>query len=181
MRITCQTWKRWQWRETRPKSSQDRKSFDHERIWNCIVRKLCHRGRGTFVDELWLRGWRVTHWCSSDYIRETQRPKDHFFTDGKCDWFNSYTLMLWIHLHLLLSWVVVILMFIFISPTTQNNMYNNHFQMSDVINGKYHSSINRVTIIDCRYPYEFEGCHIEGAVNLYTKVQIQTFFNETMP
>ena len=52
--------------------------------------------------------------------------------------------------------------------------------MSDVINGKYHSSIDRMTIIDCRYPYEFEGGHIEGAVNLYTKAQIETFINETM-
>lgn len=24
-------------------------------------------------------------------------------------------------------------------------------------------------VVDCRYPYEYEGGHIEGAVNLYTE------------
>ncbi|XP_060607785.1 M-phase inducer phosphatase 3-like, partial [Ruditapes philippinarum] len=29
-----------------------------------------------------------------------------------------------------------------------------------------------VMIVDCRYPYEFEGGHIKGAVNLYTKEDV---------
>ncbi|KAL7739597.1 hypothetical protein ACLKA6_002171 [Drosophila palustris] len=31
-------------------------------------------------------------------------------------------------------------------------------------------------IIDCRYPYEFEGGHIRGALNLYTRLQIKEAF-----
>lgn len=53
------------------------------------------------------------------------------------------------------------------------------FQLVDVMSGKYASSIDHVTIIDCRYPYEYNGGHIEGAVNLYTKDLIQKFLLET--
>lgn len=41
--------------------------------------------------------------------------------------------------------------------------------MVDVLNGKYDDTIDKVTVLDCRYPYEFEGGHIKGAVNVYTK------------
>ena len=33
-------------------------------------------------------------------------------------------------------------------------------------------------IIDCRYPYEYDGGHIAGALNLYTKDQVHDFLNE---
>ena len=36
------------------------------------------------------------------------------------------------------------------------------------------------TIIDCRYPYEYQGGHIQGAVNIYTEQGIQHFM-ETRP
>lgn len=35
--------------------------------------------------------------------------------------------------------------------------------MADLINGKHSDKINSFKIIDCRYPYEFEGGHIKGA------------------
>ena len=35
-----------------------------------------------------------------------------------------------------------------------------------------------VIIIDCRYPYEYEGGHIKGAMNLYTREMIQNTFIE---
>ena len=35
-------------------------------------------------------------------------------------------------------------------------------------------------IIDCRYPYEYEGGHIDGALNLTTQEQLQTFLNKGM-
>ena len=47
----------------------------------------------------------------------------------------------------------------------------------EVLQGKYTSSINSTIIVDCRYPYEYEGGHVRGAVNLHTKDQIQSFFS----
>ncbi|XP_052820194.1 M-phase inducer phosphatase 1-like [Mya arenaria] len=52
--------------------------------------------------------------------------------------------------------------------------------MSAVLNGDYDHHIDHLTVIDCRYPYEFEGGHIRGAINLYTKDSIRNFLNETM-
>ena len=52
--------------------------------------------------------------------------------------------------------------------------------MSGLLNGTYDRHIDHVTIIDCRYPYEFEGGHIRGAINLYTKQAIQNFLNDTV-
>ncbi|KAL4238965.1 M-phase inducer phosphatase 1 [Mactra antiquata] len=46
--------------------------------------------------------------------------------------------------------------------------------MVDVVNGKYKENFGKVTIVDCRYPYEFEGGHIKGAVNMYTKDQVHS-------
>ncbi|KAL4238966.1 M-phase inducer phosphatase 1 [Mactra antiquata] len=46
--------------------------------------------------------------------------------------------------------------------------------MVDVVNGKYTENFGKVTIVDCRYPYEFEGGHIKGAVNMYTKDQVHS-------
>lgn len=31
------------------------------------------------------------------------------------------------------------------------------------------------TIIDCRYPYEFDGGHIQGALNIFTEEGIRSF------
>ena len=41
--------------------------------------------------------------------------------------------------------------------------------LADVIRGKYNDDVTKVTIVDCRYPYEFDGGHIRDAVNCYTK------------
>lgn len=46
--------------------------------------------------------------------------------------------------------------------------------MAKLLNGEYKSSVNSFKVIDCRYPYEFEGGHIHGALNLYTHEQIMT-------
>ncbi|XP_030747369.1 M-phase inducer phosphatase-like [Sitophilus oryzae] len=43
--------------------------------------------------------------------------------------------------------------------------------MSNVIRGKYTPMLNSFLIIDCRYPYEYNGGHIEGAINIYTQEQ----------
>ncbi|CAC5380780.1 STG [Mytilus coruscus] len=44
--------------------------------------------------------------------------------------------------------------------------------LSELIDGRYKNVINSYRIIDCRYPYEFEGGHIEGAENRYSHASI---------
>jgi rhodanese-related sulfurtransferase len=46
--------------------------------------------------------------------------------------------------------------------------------MADVLLGRYSDKFGKVTIVDCRYPYEFEGGHIRGAVNMYTKDEVHS-------
>ncbi|KAL5016399.1 hypothetical protein ScPMuIL_005988 [Solemya velum] len=41
--------------------------------------------------------------------------------------------------------------------------------LSDLMQGKYDDVVDQYEILDCRYPYEFEGGHIKGASNVYTK------------
>lgn len=44
--------------------------------------------------------------------------------------------------------------------------------MRRLLNGEFNDRVASYKIIDCRYPYEYEGGHIAGAVNLYTHEQI---------
>ncbi|XP_055997917.1 M-phase inducer phosphatase-like [Ostrea edulis] len=44
--------------------------------------------------------------------------------------------------------------------------------LRDLMKGKYADTIASYRIIDCRYPYEFEGGHIQGAENIYTEESI---------
>ncbi|KAK3609207.1 hypothetical protein CHS0354_035147 [Potamilus streckersoni] len=52
--------------------------------------------------------------------------------------------------------------------------------MAAVLRGDYSGILRNCTIIDCRYPYEFEGGHIKGAVNLYTKEMMQQFLLQSL-
>ncbi|KAK3584012.1 hypothetical protein CHS0354_031099, partial [Potamilus streckersoni] len=52
--------------------------------------------------------------------------------------------------------------------------------MATVLKGDYSGIIRNCTIIDCRYPYEFEGGHIKGAVNLFTKEMMQQFLLQSL-
>ncbi|XP_069141026.1 M-phase inducer phosphatase 2-like [Argopecten irradians] len=45
--------------------------------------------------------------------------------------------------------------------------------MADILTGSYDDVINDYRIIDCRYPYEYEGGHIQNAENMYTRDQVQ--------
>ncbi|BFZ01290.1 hypothetical protein BsWGS_04329 [Bradybaena similaris] len=53
-----------------------------------------------------------------------------------------------------------------ISPETLSQLMADAF--SDVV--------EEYQIIDCRYPYEFEGGHIQNAVNIYTKEEVVNMF-----
>eukprot|EP00471_Norrisiella_sphaerica_P005689 CAMPEP_0184490312 /NCGR_PEP_ID=MMETSP0113_2-20130426/17549_1 /TAXON_ID=91329 /ORGANISM="Norrisiella sphaerica, Strain BC52" /LENGTH=392 /DNA_ID=CAMNT_0026874125 /DNA_START=37 /DNA_END=1215 /DNA_ORIENTATION=+ len=46
----------------------------------------------------------------------------------------------------------------------------------DIIRGKYKEMISDYVIVDCRFDYEFEGGHIQGALNLYRKEDIKRFY-----
>lgn len=44
--------------------------------------------------------------------------------------------------------------------------------MAKLVRGEFTGDVASVRVVDCRYPYEFEGGHIIGAENLYTKEEI---------
>lgn len=46
--------------------------------------------------------------------------------------------------------------------------------LADVVEGHYDDTIDSFRIIDCRYPYEFEGGHVRGAENMYLHETILT-------
>ncbi|KAK0081030.1 hypothetical protein PV325_012924 [Microctonus aethiopoides] len=47
--------------------------------------------------------------------------------------------------------------------------------LAKLIRGDYNNCVDEFKIVDCRYPYEFEAGHINGAINLYTKKSIDDF------
>lgn len=48
----------------------------------------------------------------------------------------------------------------------------SHETMAKLLRGDYDKTVGSFRIVDCRYPYEFEGGHIAGAENLYTQEEI---------
>ncbi|EAX99219.1 Rhodanese-like domain containing protein [Trichomonas vaginalis G3] len=53
--------------------------------------------------------------------------------------------------------------------------------MNDVLNGVYNSEFKQLFIIDCRFPYEYEGGHIKNAKNSNSPTDLfQQFFEETI-
>ncbi|XP_020856670.1 M-phase inducer phosphatase 2 isoform X2 [Phascolarctos cinereus] len=48
----------------------------------------------------------------------------------------------------------------------QDLKYISPETMVAVLTGKFSNIVEKCVILDCRYPYEFEGGHIKGAVNL---------------
>lgn len=48
----------------------------------------------------------------------------------------------------------------------------SHETMAKLLRGEYSDNVASYRIVDCRYPYEFEGGHIAGAENLYTQEEI---------
>uniref|UniRef100_K1QJR9 M-phase inducer phosphatase n=1 Tax=Magallana gigas TaxID=29159 RepID=K1QJR9_MAGGI len=49
--------------------------------------------------------------------------------------------------------------------------------VSKLLRGDYDDVIGSYQIIDCRYPYEYEGGHVKGAVNLYKEMDAETILN----
>ena len=51
--------------------------------------------------------------------------------------------------------------------------------MIDVLDGKYNESYSRSVIVDCRFEYEYEGGHIDGAINFNNKEELANRLFET--
>lgn len=50
--------------------------------------------------------------------------------------------------------------------------------LCELLDGVYHNLFSRIVVIDCRFEYEFEGGHINGALNINTKAKLeQTLIN----
>ncbi|EFA12824.1 M-phase inducer phosphatase [Tribolium castaneum] len=43
--------------------------------------------------------------------------------------------------------------------------------LAKLIRGDFSGNVASYKVIDCRYPYEYKGGHIDGAINVYTKEQ----------
>ncbi|XP_055954624.1 M-phase inducer phosphatase 1-A-like [Patella vulgata] len=57
--------------------------------------------------------------------------------------------------------------------------FYEHNQLTDLFGGEYNQFHTSFTIIDCRYPYEYNGGHIQGAVNIYTKQSIDVLLQRS--
>ncbi|XP_007889702.1 M-phase inducer phosphatase 1-B [Callorhinchus milii] len=55
-------------------------------------------------------------------------------------------------------------------------MYITPATMAAVLRGEYNDVVSRTYIIDCRYPYEYEGGHIEGSLNLHKADSVINYF-----
>lgn len=51
----------------------------------------------------------------------------------------------------------------------------------DVLDGKYCEQYDQLFIIDCRFEYEYEGGHIDGAVNVNSKEELASKLFESIP
>ena len=48
--------------------------------------------------------------------------------------------------------------------------------VSHLLNGQFTDTVVDFTIIDCRYPYEYNGGHIENATNIWNRDQLREFY-----
>ncbi|XP_046600292.1 M-phase inducer phosphatase isoform X1 [Neodiprion lecontei] len=52
--------------------------------------------------------------------------------------------------------------------------------LAALIRGEFTDRVRSFKIVDCRYPYEFEGGHVEGALNLFSKDMIEQHLLEPL-
>uniref|UniRef100_A0A4W6DR57 M-phase inducer phosphatase n=1 Tax=Lates calcarifer TaxID=8187 RepID=A0A4W6DR57_LATCA len=71
----------------------------------------------------------------------------------------------------------------FVLPTVDGKHQDLKYITSDImvaaLTGQFNHLVERVIVIDCRYPYEFEGGHIKGALNLHQEEQVEDFLLKT--
>lgn len=60
-----------------------------------------------------------------------------------------------------------------------NDLKNiSHETMAHLLTEGYNDKFHKLTVIDCRYPYEYKGGHIKGAVNIYSEDDIDLFLKK---
>lgn len=71
----------------------------------------------------------------------------------------------------------------FVLPTVdgkhQDLKYITSETMVAAVSNQFNDLVERLIVIDCRYPYEFEGGHIKGALNLHQEDQVEDFLLKT--
>ncbi|XP_064452031.1 M-phase inducer phosphatase 3 isoform X2 [Mirounga angustirostris] len=60
--------------------------------------------------------------------------------------------------------------------SNQGSLIGDFSKVAALLSGKFQSLIEKFYIIDCRYPYEYLGGHIQGALNLYSQEELYDFF-----
>uniref|UniRef100_A0A3P8S6K1 M-phase inducer phosphatase n=1 Tax=Amphiprion percula TaxID=161767 RepID=A0A3P8S6K1_AMPPE len=67
----------------------------------------------------------------------------------------------------------------FVLPTVEGKHQDLKYITPEImvaaLTGQFGHLVEQVIIIDCRYPYEFDGGHIKGALNLHQEDQVQDF------
>lgn len=69
---------------------------------------------------------------------------------------------------------------VYVLPTVsgrhQDLKYINPETVAALLSGKFQHLIEKFYIIDCRFPYEYLGGHIQGSLNLYSQEESHNFF-----
>ncbi|XP_014919783.3 M-phase inducer phosphatase 3 isoform X2 [Acinonyx jubatus] len=60
--------------------------------------------------------------------------------------------------------------------SNQGSLIGDFSKVAALLSGKFQSLIEKFYIIDCRYPYEYQGGHIQGALNLHSQEELYDFF-----
>ncbi|KAM5298209.1 M-phase inducer phosphatase 3 [Ctenodactylus gundi] len=58
----------------------------------------------------------------------------------------------------------------------QDLKYVSPETVAALLSGRFQDLIEKFFIVDCRYPYEYLGGHIQGALNLYSQKELYDFF-----
>ncbi|XP_027712338.1 M-phase inducer phosphatase 3 [Vombatus ursinus] len=58
----------------------------------------------------------------------------------------------------------------------QDLKYINPESVAALLWGQLQDLIEKFYVIDCRYPYEYQGGHIQGALNLHSQEELHNFF-----
>ncbi len=77
--------------------------------------------------------------------------------------------------------VDTVLFFFFAISQVRNLQQAFLFQLVDLLKGEYKDVVTSYTLLDCRFPYEYKGGHIQGAKNVWTIEQLmELLFSEPL-